>query len=362
MKFFILQLHKWLGIVSGLVVFVVSITGAIFTFQDEIKDVLYDYRKIEVQEKPFLQPSEIYTIIQTQHPDMDVKRIMYLAKDRSTVVMLSDSNKEFFMSYINPYTGRELYIENFKDDFFITIQYLHTNLLLGKVGKQIVAISTIVFIILLISGLILWWPKKKQRKGAFRIKWGAKWKRVNYDLHNVIGFYSFFIALIIALSGLAFSYPELRNAYYTIGNLGQTNEKEMKKNILPTPEQSLENTDDLDKAYAYAKANSPTASMYWVYLPEPEKIPLTVRAYHKDMRYYAMDFYQFDAHQKVEKLMYDEISFGKKISNSVYDIHTGMILGTLGKIIAFLASLICASLPITGIIIWLNKKPKKKKK
>ncbi|WP_312083649.1 PepSY-associated TM helix domain-containing protein [Epilithonimonas hominis] len=366
MKYVILQIHKWLGIVSGLVVFIVSITGAMFTFQDEIKDALYDYRKVEVQEKSFLQPSEIYTSVQSKHKDLQVKRIMYFSKDRSSVIMLADDKKNYFMLYINPYTGKELHLENFKNDAFIVIQYIHTTLLLGKIGKEIVAISTIIFIILLITGLVLWWPNKKnQRKGAFNIKWGAKWKRVNYDLHNVLGFYTFAIVLIICLTGLSFSYPALRNTYQNIVNFGQTNDKESKKNMIDPPiDKKIDAFGNLDKAYHYAKSKSPKAAMYWIYLAESEKNPLSIRAYHESLQYYAMDFYQFEntSEGKPDQLMYSDLSAGKKLSTAMYDIHTGLILGLFGKIIAFIISLIAASLPITGILIWLNKGKKKEKK
>lgn len=81
------------------------------------------------------------------------------------------------------------------------------------------------------------------------------------------------------------------------------------------------------------------------------------------MRYYAVDEYQFDSEQfHVSQLMNHNLSNGKKFTNSMYDIHTGQILGLFGKILAFMSSIIVASLPITGFIIWRNKKRKHKKK
>lgn len=364
MKYFILQIHKWLGIASGIVVFIVSITGVIFTFQDNIKDALYDYRKVNIEQKAFLQPSKIINIVQAKNPDLDILRVMYMDKDRSTVVMTANAKKDYYMIYVNPYSGKILYKENFRDDFFIVIQYIHTSLLLGEIGKQIVAASTVIFIVLLISGLILWWPKSKnQRKSALKIKWSAKWKRLNYDLHNVLGFYTFGIALILCLTGLSFSYPALKSSYYYIANLGGEQADELKKNLYEAPKEKLTTYELVDKAYEYSSKHSPHAAMHWVYLPNPDKNPLSVRAYHKSLQYYAMDFYQFETNNtfQAKELKYENLSAGKKLNNAMYDIHTGIILGTLGKIIAFLVSLIAASLPITGFIIWI-KRPKNKKK
>ena len=86
--------------------------------------------------------------------------------------------------------------------------------MLGEIGKQIVGAFVIIFIICLLSGLILWWPKrnKKQIKQAFTIKWKSKFYRVNYDLHNTIGFYSLIFLLFISITGIYITYPWIKNA------------------------------------------------------------------------------------------------------------------------------------------------------
>lgn len=92
----------------------------------------------------------------------------------------------------------------------------------------------------------------------------------------------------------------------------------------------------VDSAYAYSLKNSTTASIYWIYLPVPEKNPLAIRAYHKSLRYYAVDEYQSDSEQfHVSQLMNHNLSNGKKFTNSMYDIHTGQILGLFGNNISF---------------------------
>ena len=79
-----------------------------------------------------------------------------------------------------------------------------------------VGIPVVLFIIMLITGIILWWPKnKKAGKGRFSFDWKnvKTWKRKNYDLHNVLGFYASFIALLLSLSGIYFAYPWVKNAF-----------------------------------------------------------------------------------------------------------------------------------------------------
>ena len=356
-------LHKWLGLFTGIIIFIVAITGAIFCFQDEIKDSIFEYRKVEIEQSSFKKPSEIISIIQEENPTHQVLRVMYMAKNRSTVAMTMDDKKESYFVYLNPYSGKILHQENMKSDFFLVIQYIHMNLLLGEIGKNIIGYSTVIFILILISGVVIWWPKKrKQIKSAVKIKWNSNWKRRNYDLHNVLGFYACSIAFIAALSGIAFSFKPVRSSYTSIVNLGKTYEKE-EKGYVYQPKEMLKNDFSIvDKAYTYSLKNSPEATMHWIYLPVPEKNPLAIRAYHKDLKYYAVDEYQFNSDQfEVSSLMNKDLSNGKKVANAMYDIHTGQILGSFGKILAFSSSIIVASLPITGFIIWRNKKRKKKK-
>lgn len=363
MKKIFIFLHKWLGLITGIILFIVSITGAIFCFQDELKDALFDYRKVENLQQPYLKPSEIILKIEEKNLNHKVLRVMYMDKDRSTVAMTMDDKKESYFVYINPYSGQILHQENMKQDFFLVIQYIHMNLLLGELGKNIIGYSTVIFIIIMISGLVLWWPKKrKQAKNGLTIKWNAKRKRLNYDLHNVLGFYAFSIALIVAMSGIAFSFKPVRNSYSQIVNLGKAFPNE-EKGYVYQPKKMLEKDYSIvDKAYAYSLKYSPNATMHWIYLPVPEKNPLAIRAYHKNLRYYAVDEYQFDSEEfHVSQLMNEDLSNGKKFANSMYDIHTGQILGVFGKILAFTSSLIVASLPITGFFIWRNKKRKHKK-
>ena len=152
MKKYFLFLHKWLGLFTGIIICIVAITGAIFCFQDEIKDALFDYRKVEIVHQPFIKPSEIILKVRDKNPKHIVLRVMYMDKDRSTVVMTKDDKKESYFVYVNPYSGKILHQENMKQDFFLVIQYIHMNLLLGDIGKNIIGFSTVIFIMIMISG------------------------------------------------------------------------------------------------------------------------------------------------------------------------------------------------------------------
>ncbi|MDB5086571.1 MAG: hypothetical protein JWR09_565, partial [Mucilaginibacter sp.] len=104
-KKIILFIHRWLGFITGLVVFIVSITGCIFCFQDEIQDAIHSYRKVEVQNKPYLAPSVLKQIALKQHPGAAVNYIYYYGKDRPAAAITNHPKEGLQFVYMNPYTG-----------------------------------------------------------------------------------------------------------------------------------------------------------------------------------------------------------------------------------------------------------------
>jgi len=358
----ILFIHRWLGFITGLVVFIVSITGCIFCFQDEIQDVLYSYRKVESQGVPYLNPSALKATALQKYPKAVVNYTYYYGKDRPAVLMANLDKQGFVYLYYNPYTGQFLHEENPQRNFFIIVEYIHLYLLLPpKIGSLIVGISVIIFIGMMTTGIILWWPKRKtDRKRSFTIKWNGRWRRVNYDLHNVLGFYATSIALILAITGLSIAFDWMREGIYTAANLGKA---------YPT-EKALFKSDTLFKgslippvanqAFVFAQKHSVDAQMFLIYDPTEKAGTVGVTAYRKSLHFYHSDGYTFDKHtgKLLQYQPHTQKSAGMKMNEMNYDIHVGQILGFTGKIIAFLASLICASLPITGFIIWLGKRKK----
>ncbi|MEM0941440.1 MAG: PepSY-associated TM helix domain-containing protein [Bacteroidota bacterium] len=104
---------------------------------------------------------------------------------------------------MNLYTSEVLEIKDVTSDFFQTIFAINWSLFLKEdIGQTIVGFATLLFVIMLITSLVLWWPQNKKAFKVntwFRWKSDTKWKRKNYDLHNIVGFYSMFLVIFIAL-------------------------------------------------------------------------------------------------------------------------------------------------------------------
>lgn len=357
------QLHLWLGLASGLVVFILGITGAIYAFMDEIKDVVYKERLyIEAPAGQQRLPLSVLVPIATKALGKDRKiSRAELSQDPKRTYMFRalkvDKQKFGYWNYytyynkvyLNPYTGKVVFVENSKKEFFTVVLALHMNLLLGDaVGHMVVRWSVICFVLLLLSGLILWWPKKwkrKQLKNNFSIKWKAKFKRLNYDLHNVFGFYALLLLLVISLTGLAWSF-EL------------TSDKKAK--VLSDTTQKA-GTAPHDVILKQALTSSPQTAYFLYNFPVAKSGTINVSAYQSDANLYDKVQYRFDRYNGKllqTSAVFPKLSAKEKLMALNYDLHTGSALGFPGKCLAFLAGLIAASLPITGLMIWLNRKKK----
>lgn len=358
-------LHKWLGLISGLIVFIISITGCIFCFHDEIKDITRkEWRIVEPQNKPFVLPSVLKEKAKEILPNYKSSMVSYYGKNRSAIVYTyADSENRYL--YFNPYTGKHLKTEDPDTDFFIIVERIHLYLLLPDyIGKHIIGSATIIFILLVISGLIQWWPKRKSDlKRSFTVKWSAKWRRVNYDWHNTSGFYISIIAVIIAITGLTFTYEWVGDGIYSTFNFGGDKTQEIKVPVIDTTKFNSNSVTAVDHAFTTTAKLQPDAEMYFVTFPQQKGNIIETGAYPHALRYDHQSNYYF--HPNTGKLIQSEPfqkkTLGLQVVEMNYGIHTGQILNLPGKIIAFLVSLIAAALPLTGFIIWYGRNKKSKK-
>lgn len=370
-------LHKWIGLLTGLIVLIVSLTGCIYVFSEELKEHFYKDRLfIEVQTEQVL-PLSILKVKAQQALGESYKisrSEIYSDPSRSWIFRASETDAEafgywnyykyYYRVYVNPYNGDIVHIEDSKNEFFQLVLSLHMNLLLGeRIGSAVVGYAVTLFVLIMLSGLVLWWPQKwtkKKVKGSLRIKWDATPKRLIYDLHNVLGFYMWMPILIITLTGLMFSFKWSNNAMQFLFNGGKPAiARIIPKSSLGATEMEMNNS--LDKAVATVFKTNPTADVLSIRTRAGETAPIDIQTRLEKSKTSAFVWYYFD--RKTGELMMQygdkDVEGGQKLDTMKYDIHVGSIGGLGTKFLAFVASFVCASLPITGFLMWYNKRRKK---
>lgn len=364
------KIHLWLGLISGLLVFVIAITGCLYAFQDEIQNAIQDYRFVEHQHKSILPPSRIQQIASAALPGKHIHAIMY--KDSvhaANAIFYSFEEHYYYFVYINPYTGEVLKVKDEFADFFRLVLDGHFYLWLPpEIGQPLVASVTLVFFVMLVSGIVLWWPKNhKGINKKFKIKWRGGWRRKNYDLHSVLGFYISWLALIFVVTGLVWGFLWFRDGVYAITSGG----KAFVEYYDPPSDTTVTMVQDvpaLDRVWMKMVNEYPHAAWIEVHPAVDGIASIAANANPDASTYWKTDYRYFDQYTLEERSVdhvwnrLHESTTADLLMRMNYDIHVGAILGLPGKVLAFMISLMIASLPVTGVIVWYGRKKKAAKK
>lgn len=365
LKKLIAQIHLWLGLVVGLIIIIIALSGAIYCFAPELQNLTQSYRKVEAQNTAFFPPSQLKQIAEKQLPGKSAKRIYYGNKEMSVQVLFRDKEKYSYSVFIDPFNGNVLKVRNNKRDFFSVTLDLHRTLLIPY-GHEVVRWSTVAFFIIIVSGLIIWWPRNKRAaKQGFTIKLRASPKRLNYDLHRVLGFYASWAILLTVFTGLMFAFDSFADLTYKLtGSKGSIVQK--KPPVSDTT--LLSHADALNTVWAGVQKDlhQRYAAMLFV-LPDKNTDPILLRANPENKTLYKTDFRYFDRNSAAEingAYVWGNYADAKTMADQIkrmnYDIHTGAAWGLPGRIALFFAALIVASLPVTGFYIWWGKRKQKR--
>lgn len=364
---FIGDIHLWLGLGSGIILFLVCLSGTVLAFDTEIKAFFSEEVIVEISS----QKQSVANLTET----LKTSNNGFV----TGITMPSDSKKPYEFSVkkdlkerrgskilVNPYTASIHKIEKSSADAFMLSMFkLHRWLLLDtNIGRPIVGVATIIFLLLAISGIVLWFPAKFKWcniKKGFKVKMNGNWKRINHDLHNTLGFYACIFLVIMGITGLCWSFEGYKDG---LGKLigaeifnRSTPEFELKK---ITKEQEI----SIDDAIAITNKTLNYKGELSITFPTKKNNYYTFKKTNDaNWSPETTDNVYMDTSGVILAVeRFSDKPLNVKIASLIRPLHTGAIYGTFSKIIYFITCLIATSLPVTGTIIWLNKLKKKRKK
>ncbi len=355
------QIHLWVGLVVGILFFIVAASGAILVWQPEFRYILFN-QGIDPQDKNFVLPSDLKETIDREFPQGDYRTAFFRERDKTCEVLLYGQGT-YYIAQLNPYTAELIHLQDMNTGFISFMVGLHRNLLMKDVGREVVHWVTLLFLVMFITGLVIWWPSsRKERKGRFLIKWGASPKKLNYDFHNVLGFYATWIAIFTVVTGLFWGFDLVKNGLKAMTGENEITYEQPKSDTLAIALNSAP-FDIMDSLTLVFRERYPDKVMR-ISNPHGKQDIFRVTINDPDMILYTASHYYFDRYTGEEikgNFMHgpgNKTSTYEKLHGMVYDIHFGTIGGLPGRLLVFFSSLIAASLPITGFIYWLGRKKK----
>jgi len=215
------QIHLWTGIGTGLYVVLISVTGSAIVFRNEIYKNAGSGARI-VQDRGIKLPAdELKKRIREKYPSNTLSFVFEGKQPTTATEVWMEHGKERVQRLFDPYTGADLG-DSVPQAIRVAawLAKLHTDLLYGETGRKVNGIGAIFLTLLCVSGVIVWWPGASSWRRNLAIDFRSNWKRLNWDLHSAIGFWSFALIFMWAVTGVYLAFPlpfqKIINHYSTL--------------------------------------------------------------------------------------------------------------------------------------------------
>ena len=343
------------------------------SFEDEIGDYLNSgIMQVAPRQAPALMPDELIARL-TAGQDVGKVSAVTLASDPSAAVHVRFARDERGARpsslYVDPYDARVLGAPR-GEEFFATVRKLHRWLLVpGDAkgwGRQITGVAALGLIVMLISGLVLRWPR---RAGSVKM-WlkpnlGLSGRGLHRSLHAVIGTWVLPIYLVMTLTGLWYSFDWYKDGVVWLLSRPEVVAAKMQPKMSAKAPRVAAASEPavpigFDRAWAtFRREEGDRFARALLTLPAGPGTAIRIRSWGKDSTLdTTRDEFRVDAvtGQLVSAERYADKTFGEKIIANVLDIHRGAVLGWPGKLAFMIAAALMPLFSVTGILLYLSRR------
>lgn len=375
-----LQIHRWVGLLSGIIVFLVCLTGVVWALNiygwvgaDRTRNL-----PVEGNASDWLLPSELKRMA----VDSLGFEPTYLSYTQGAPALVAKYSFPRRTAYVNPFTGQEIKADeqstsSAADASTYTLwQWAregHRHLWLPRhIGAPLVNYGTLAFVLTLLSGLIIWWPKRmKYLWKQLRIGWNThtSWHTIGRESHVILGMYVLPVLLVIGLTGMVWGLSWWADGTYWLTTGG--------KRVVPFYAAQSDTTqahtrwtadEASDRIFLRTLQEHPQAPIVEIALPDANRKASTISISlpREKGKYYNSARYTYDRYT-LQRIVtggpydgsYEELSWGDKLRRMNYELHVGSVLGLTGQILVFVAALIGTTLPLTGYYLYVRKHRRK---
>ncbi len=342
-----LKAHLWVGLVIGLPLVIVSISGAALVFEDDIDRALNPSVSFVTPGSQSLPIDELIAKARAAYPAAQLTSLTFPEKADQALQIGAVKKPEGPLTIaVNQYTGEVLGARSSAErevGLARRIHLLHTRLFAGEIGEWIVGTITALTLFMAIAGMVLWWPRK-----IVTVKWSASGRRINFDLHNVFGFYASAVFFFIALTGMMIAFERWTDPMF------------MRLNDAPVPPLARESIASgtpasVETLVRAAHDALPGAFLKGVTIPNGGKNAVVAMMKYPEDRTpggrsrVALDQYSAQALTVINTRT---APAGSRLVNLKRSAHTGDIFGSITRALYFITALMLAGQVITGFFIW----------
>ncbi|WP_439371511.1 PepSY-associated TM helix domain-containing protein [Bradyrhizobium sp. DASA03120] len=368
----LLQVHSIAGLALALLLALIALTGAVMSFEDEIVDHLNaGIMQVAPREMPALMPDELVGRLK---PGQDVGHVsaVMLSSDPAAAVRVRFARDEQGARptslYVDPYDARVLGAPR-GEEFFATVRRLHRWLLIpGDAkgwGRQVTGVVALGLIVMLLSGLVLRWPRRASSvKMWLKPNLGLGGRGLHRSLHAVIGTWVLPVYLVMTLTGLWYSFDWYKDGVVWLLSRPEVGAAKMQPRMSAKAPRATVNSGpaqmSFDRAWTtFQREEGGRFSRALLTLPPSPGTVIRIRSWAKDMTLEATrDEFRIDAitGKLVSAERYLDKTFGEKTIAAIYDIHRGAILGWPGKLAFMIAAGLMPLFSVTGILLYLSRR------
>lgn len=396
MKKIFRKIHLWLSVPFGLIITLVCFSGAMLVFENEVNEWFRrDLYYVETVKESPLSMDKLLEKVATTLPDSVSVTGVSISSDPGRAYQVSLSKPRRASLYVDQYTG-EVKGKSERSGFFMFMFRMHRWLLDSMNpgnegifwGKMIVGVSTLLLVFVLISGIVIWWPRtRKALKNSLKITATKGWRRFWYDLHVAGGMYALIFLLAMALTGLTWSFPWYRTAFYKVFGVEvqqraaqgheQKSDAQKRDTKLAAHREKKREENEGRKGERSGRPENNHSDMYSVTSPfvywqeiydklrrqNPEYKQISISSgtasvsFNRFGNQRASDRYSFntDNGEFTETSLYQHQDKSGKIRGWIYSVHVGNWGGMFTRILTFIAALLGAALPLTGYYLWIKR-------
>jgi uncharacterized iron-regulated membrane protein len=387
--------HFYAGLFVAPFMILLALTGIIYLFKPQLDPWMYRDLLVVPAAEQRLSADELLLHTHNAYPRSAISQYLPpTAADRSAQFVVQAEGRELNV-FVDPYTGELLGEQDAKWNLQAVARALHGELMIGTLGDRLVELAAGWGIVLVVSGLYLWWPRGTTVGGVLWPRWHSRGRALWRDLHAVVGFWGAAFLLVMLLSGMTWTgfwgkqYAALWNQFPDAMWNDMPTSDEQARTLNEAHRQTvpwaMENTPMPQSTGAHAEhmghgehMHMPAAPLislqsvvdtaarlrvepgYSITFPTTASGVFTVAVFADDPRNDATLHIDQYSGQVLADVRWEHYGLVARATETGVMLHEGKMFGLFNQIIVLLICLMILLSSISGLVIWWKRRPQGK--